>query len=951
MRTAWLAGLFLVLLGLVRPPLSAAQLTVTDVSPNGAFGTALTSFEGANGVNPTGRINALVVDPINDNILYAASPFAGVWKSIDRAQSWVPASQGIRNGLTQATNAALAIDDQNPLRLLYASTEVDGRVRFACPVTIANDCNFGGLYFTLDGADTWQHINFDSVIPTGFCRRINIQAVGFAAGIAFVATSDPSCQLLMSTDPTLQNWALIQPAFSPGGILMATASSQALPSGGGGPVVFFCRGNNVWRLTNVLSTPSWQTVSLPQPCGAITAVPTSSVPNIAAVTVTQSKTNACPTTLAYLADFGTQAATQVGPPYSTDCASGIYGIWAPARGTNPTQALGPGSSYDLYATDTKWIYHYKNGGWVAIDWTQGLHVDTWSMAFPTNYDPLGGHCRAYAANDGGIAANTTDSVFPALCASTDSTSSWVGAFNGLHVLRSEGVTGVPHPIDIGCTFQRAFEFDPIQPCPTLYVGSADDDTWTSNSGGWPLSTWQDLIDHLGDSSRVIIDPATPSVGLAVRGPNNYNRILGMKNQPPQAGDPVTGANQPNATILSQAPGPTGVAVVFTPAGDKPATYGDYFDVETFMGPTCAATGNCPNDVIERNLKLGDPKNANPSQTWSDISPLAQFPAGHVGGVYVSGGHKHPTVYVMIKNTAQIQPNSVYRRGQIWKGIVGNGGQITTWTDVSGVPPFNVVDAYNLFVNPYDPDEAYAVDLGDGTIKMTRDGGVSWVPRPDLKSIATNYGEFDFDCGSFADGNSYQEGGTGPQIFGSACPITDMVFVRDVPSFRFAILYPGGVAFSRDAGVNWMPLDVTHAQPSQQPVEPPNTAFFDPTVNPVTGETSLFVGLLGRGVERINSRFDHLAAVQISYCGYCIPGVPPVAEDATVTATVSPLNATVVLHDQVDVFRGSVLFDSSTVNSVTMQFSVNGQVVQSVTHAITAAEAAAGIIQIDGGLAP
>lgn len=149
----------------------------------------------------------------------------------------------------------------------------------------------------------------------------------------------------------------------------------------------------------------------------------------------------------------------------------------------------------------------------------------------------------------------------------------------------------------------------------------------------------------------------------------------------------------------------------------------------------------------------------------------------------------------------------------------------------------------------------------------------------------------------------------------------------------------------------MPLDVTHAQPSQQPIEPPNTGFFDPTVDPVTGNTSLFVGLLGRGVERITGRFDRLAAVQMSYCGYCIPGVPPVPAGATVTATVSPLNATVTLHDQSGVFRGSALFDSTAVNSVTVQFLVNGQVVQTITHTITPNEAAAGIVEVDGGVSP
>jgi hypothetical protein len=55
----------------------------------------------------------------------------------------------------------------------------------------------------------------------------------------------------------------------------------------------------------------------------------------------------------------------------------------------------------------------------------------------------------------------------------------------------------------------------------------------------------------------------------------------------------------------------------------------------------------------------------------------------------------------------------------------------------------------------------------------------------------------------------------------------MFFVRGYPEIRVATIYPGGVAFSRDGGHSWIPHDVTNAQPTEQPIELPHSAFYDP----------------------------------------------------------------------------------------------------------------------------
>jgi hypothetical protein len=192
----------------------------------------------------------------------------------------------------------------------------------------------------------------------------------------------------------------------------------------------------------------------------------------------------------------------------------------------------------------------------------------------------------------------------------------------------------------------------------------------------------------------------------------------------------------------------------------------------------------------------------------------------------------------------------------------------------------VTRAYNLIVNPYDPNEVYVTDLGDlngRTIKVSRDGGQTWQAIPALKDIATNHGEFLFSCGAFAWGpDNFQD----KQIFGNQCPLTQMVFVRDLPEIRVAVLYPGGIALSQDGGMSWTPLNATNEQPSEQPIELPHSAFYDPRPNARNGQPSIYVGLEGKGVIRIEGQFQAL-------------GGPPAPTNCSVTIVTCGHEATLV----------------------------------------------------------
>jgi photosystem II stability/assembly factor-like uncharacterized protein len=114
-------------------PVAAQQWTHLGPAPT-------TGFQGA-----TGRISAVVCHPTNPDLYFVSGADGGVWRTTDGGGTWTPLTD---NMPTQAIGA-LAMDPTNP-SILYAGT---GEAVFA------NHSRYGlGLYKSLDGGDTWQHL-------------------------------------------------------------------------------------------------------------------------------------------------------------------------------------------------------------------------------------------------------------------------------------------------------------------------------------------------------------------------------------------------------------------------------------------------------------------------------------------------------------------------------------------------------------------------------------------------------------------------------------------------------------------------------------------------------------------------------------------------------------------------------------------------------------------------
>jgi hypothetical protein len=875
---------------------NVSPLRVTDVSPDADFGSRETSFD------PGGRIISLVVDPTNPLVLYAASEMAGVWKTVDGAHHWKQASTGLRTGMSQ-NSFSLAVDKANPQRLLYVTQDDDGRP--AVP--------FGGLWASDDGAATWQHV----VLPG--CSFPSISSVIFASGRPFVAAS---CGIATTTDPTLGNatWTLLtRPPFNSGGAILATSP--------GSQVLFACNGPQVFRSMALGAPGSWSAgVGLIGACNGLAVTPDDPM-KVLAVHNTSVTTSIGVSLIDMEAASGNQVSS-VGTQLPGDAAcQGTFGSGArvvfAARRPRVPPGFGPGRSYDIFAGDGCRFLEFQLvsqtiGRWVPIS---GTHVDTWSMAIPSTYDPDDGPCAAYIASDGGVFALP----FPTEAApdGCDPASGWVRAMSGLHVMYSSTMAGVSQP-QSRCP-------DPNQPCPALYLPTADNDVWVSTHGGIPGNSWKLLGANIGDAGVALVDPALPNRALVARH-LNYRLLVSSNGNPPDAGAASQDPTPPQpSTHGSSPPVVANLSQIMTLPSEAPSELGDYLAVES--------PGGSSNDIIVRNI-------AGRATTWFDVTANAsdQFGPGHVGAIATSDGHSQTVIYVLTSPNAEYPTlgiDEVFSTqrgpGQVWKGTTNREGVIPRWESVSK----GIAKAYNLYADPYDSRYVYVTDLDAQAIKSSSNGGMTWQVEKGLTDIATNHGEFRFDCGAPANMSRRAR----MSVFSEACGLQSMVFDRNHPEIRVVALAPGGLAFSRDAGKHWLPLDVTNSSYlSTELYELPFSLFYDPQPNPTTGAPSIYVALHGKSMKRVDGPFPSLASSLVEICPTCL-GLQS-GRKSQVVAVVDTLDARLPLHQDHDgSFRGRLLFDSATVSTLVYHLEVDGHATPRLSHALTNAERGAGVLTL------
>ncbi|MCA1762489.1 MAG: hypothetical protein LC664_05790, partial [Flavobacteriales bacterium] len=139
-------------------------------------------WEGQNGWNPgLGRVNAIVEDPSNNDIVYVCTPSGGLWKSTDSGNNWVP----LTDNLPAIGASGLAIDPTNTDILYLATGDGDG-----------NDTYSLGVLKSEDGGETWDNTSLAFQVSEGVrCSKIlmdpdNSQRLWVATHNGLYTTSD-----------------------------------------------------------------------------------------------------------------------------------------------------------------------------------------------------------------------------------------------------------------------------------------------------------------------------------------------------------------------------------------------------------------------------------------------------------------------------------------------------------------------------------------------------------------------------------------------------------------------------------------------------------------------------------------------------------------------------------------------------------------------------------------
>ena len=862
------------------PPIST-----TDVSPDAPPGAA-------GNPNTGGRIVSIVMNPRNQLVLYAASEMAGVWKSVNGGGQWTESNVGLRNGVSYQHRQALALDDQNPDRLVYLSQDDDGRVGRPA----------GGLWATVDGGATWFHVD----LP---CVPASLAGAVFAKGQPFVITN---CGVMTSTDLSLSSgtWAPLQQQPFP-------SFHSALASLGGSLSLFACQGAQVFRSLSQGAPGSWASGTIPGSCLALAVTPDNDRKVI--VLHTEQVTGRMSTVILDLdASPGSQI-ERFGPTVLPLGCGGSFGsgaaaVYAARRSDIPPN-FGPTRSYEVFVADGCQFYEFKLdrdpglGDWRAI---ANVHDDTWAMAITPDYDPEFARCAAYLSTDGGVFAHLIG---------CDLSTNWRGLMSGLHVMSSQTMAGVRQP-------QRNCP-DPRGPCPALYLPTGDNDVWVSATGGIPGDSWRYLGTNLGEAAIVLADPAQPTQVLASRGGGNqqFQLLQSADGRPPTVGSSMTDIQPPRPSAGGAPPAMANLVEIMTMRGEAAAQVGDYLAVSYGAGPL--------NDMIVRNL-------AGARGGWQDMSPGDQFAPGVVAGIGAANGHARPVVYVLVSpNAAFGQASGFKDPGSIWKGEIVNG-VVARWANAST----GISKAYNLYVDPYDANVLYVSDLEDGAIKVSEDGGATWRVDRVLTNLATNFGEFEFTCGQPARGDGPQR----TSIFAFGCPLQSMVFDRENPKLRIAALTPGGVAISRDSGRHWLPLLVTNNGPFDNgPPEFPFSLFYDTTLNPSTGHPSLYVALAGKSVKRVDGPLLSATSGDIAICRICASGIFGPRPKKISIVLDSPQGGFALRADAHGNFRGSFLLDPQATPSIAYHFDVDGRQSPGQVHHISADERRDGVFRIRGDL--
>ncbi|MGE0131649.1 MAG: Ig-like domain-containing protein [Blastocatellales bacterium] len=450
--------------------------------------------------NIGGRTRALLINPIDPNVMYAAGVSGGVWKTVNGGASWSPLSDMLPN---IAVNS-MAMDPKNP-NVVYAGTG-EGFFNF-------DAVRGAGIFKTTDGGATWMRLDNTNAPDFYYVNDIVVSPVN--SNRIYAATRGG---VMRSLDGGATWTRALNPQLNAGCLDLAIRTDQP------GDFIFASCGSfqqaAIYRNTDAAGLGVWNEVLKDQGMGRTS------------ITISPSNQN-----IVYAA-----AASVAGGPYRDglhaifrSTSNGDAGSWtAQARNdganklntvlfSNPLAAflgecgLAPSAfsnqgwydnviavdpidpnrvwvgGIDLFRSDDGGV----NWGLASYWWTDKsspryAHADQHAIAFHPQYNGSTNR-RMFVANDGGI-FRTDDARAPvaassnAACNPNAAGVAWTSLNNGYAVTQ--------------------FYHGAVFPDGKSYFGGTQDNGTLFGSDGTGANGWREVFG--GDGGFVAVDPNNPN---------------------------------------------------------------------------------------------------------------------------------------------------------------------------------------------------------------------------------------------------------------------------------------------------------------------------------------------------------------------------------------------------------------------------------------------------------
>ncbi len=120
-----------------------------------------------------GRVNFVLIDPTDSNIMYIGAPAGGIWKTTDKGQTWTP----LADHLPQIGVSAIALSHQDHNKIFIGTGDDD-----------AKDTYTRGVFRSTDGGVTWNHLGPGQLNDTDVIYEIIVNPEN--DDVLWVATSN-----------------------------------------------------------------------------------------------------------------------------------------------------------------------------------------------------------------------------------------------------------------------------------------------------------------------------------------------------------------------------------------------------------------------------------------------------------------------------------------------------------------------------------------------------------------------------------------------------------------------------------------------------------------------------------------------------------------------------------------------------------------------------------------